>query len=31
MMMFRGEGKEIRDTYKKLMEEGKREEDQFSE
>ena len=31
MMTFRGEGKEIRGTYKKLMEEGKREEDQFSE
>ena len=31
MMMFRGEGKEIRDAYKRLMEEGKREEDHFSE
>ena len=31
MMMFRGEGKEIRDTYKRLMEDGRREEDQFSE
>ena len=31
MMMFRGEGNEIKDTYKKLMEEGKREEDHFSE
>ena len=31
IMMFRGEGKEIRETYKKLMEEGKREEDHFSE
>ena len=31
MMVFRGEGKEIRDTYKKLMEEGRREEDQLSE
>ena len=27
MMMFRGEGKEIRDTYKRLMEEGRGEED----
>jgi len=31
MMMFRGEGKEIRVAYKNLMEEGKREEDHFSE
>ena len=31
MMMFRREGKEIRDTYKRLMEEGKRKKDQFSE
>ena len=31
MMTFSGEGKEIRETYKKLMEEGRREEAQFSE
>jgi hypothetical protein len=31
MMTFRGEGREIRGTYKKLMEEGKRDEDPFSE
>ena len=31
MMVFRREGKDIRDSYKKLMEEGRREEDQFSE
>ena len=31
MMTFRGEGKEIGGTYRKLMEEGKREEAQFSE
>ena len=31
MMTFSGEGKEVRGTYKKLMEEGRREEDQFSE
>jgi hypothetical protein len=31
MMMFRGEGKEIRESYKKLLAEGKREEDHFSE
>jgi hypothetical protein len=30
-MTFRGEGKDIRETYKKLMEEGRREEDHFSE
>ena len=31
MMTFSGEGKEIRGTFRKLMEEGKREEAQFSE
>ena len=31
IMMFRGEGKEIRVAYKSLMEEGEREEDHFSE
>ena len=31
MMLFRGEGKGIRDTYKKLMEQGTREEEHFSE
>ena len=31
MMLFRGEGKGIRDTYKKLMEQGMREEEHFSE
>ena len=31
MMMFRGEGREIRVAYKSLMEEGKREEDHFGE
>ena len=31
VMMFRGEGREIRDSYKSLMGQGKREEDQFSE
>ena len=31
VMMFRGEGKEIRESYKRLLEEGKREEDGFSE
>ena len=30
-MLFGGKGKEIRESYKRLMEEGKREEDQFSE
>ena len=31
MMTFRGEGKDIRETYQKLMEEGRREQDHFSE
>jgi hypothetical protein len=31
LMMFQGEGKEIRETYKQLMKERSREEDQFSE
>ena len=31
MMIFRGEGKEIRDTYKRLMAEGNSDEDHFSE
>ena len=31
IMMFRGEGKQLRDAYKKLMQEGNREEDHFSE
>ena len=30
MMVFRAEEKEIKDTYKKLMEEGRRAEDLFS-
>lgn len=31
MMTFNGEGKEIKGAYKKLMEEGRREEVHFSE
>ena len=31
VMTFRGEGKDIKETYRKLREEGKREEDHFSE
>ena len=31
VMIFRGDGKEIRESYKRLLEEGKREEDGFSE
>ena len=31
MMTFRGEGREIRGTYKKLMEEGRKDADHFSE
>ena len=31
VMTFRGEGRGFRETYKRLMEEGRREEDQFSE
>ena len=31
VMMFQGEGKGIRETYKQLMKEGRREEDRFSE
>ena len=31
VMTFRGEGRGIREAYKRLLEEGKREENQFSE
>ena len=31
VMMFQGEGKRIRETYKQLMKEGRWEEDTFSE
>ena len=31
VIMFQGEGRKIRETYKQLMEEGRREEDNFSE
>ena len=31
VMTFRGEGRGIRETYKRLLDEGRREEDQFSE
>ena len=31
MMTFRGEGREIRGIYKKMMEEGRKDEDRFSE
>ena len=30
-MTFQGEGKKVRETFKKLMAEGRREEDDFSE
>ena len=31
VMTFTGEGKKIRDTFKRMMEEGRREDDAFSE
>ena len=31
VMLFDGEGRQVRDTYKKLLEEGRREEEDFSE
>ena len=31
VMMFRGEAKDIRDKYKEVMREGRREDEDFSE